>query len=192
MDFPLKKYKIIKGESFVREGNEQKLERLLKDYKQRYDIDINQEFYVTQLIKLKIQYENTPEEHIKAKSDLMRLILELDRNLNLRERIKIDKYFDDYKIIIATDQTSDIYDVLMNGLFPRESNLIEFKSEKNSSFTISLLTGITIEVIKISAKLDGQPNIDKYRGIRCNKYINLTNNHEVEEWLKTTVVSYKH
>lgn len=60
---------------------------LFEKYQEKYDIDFKDEFYVKELIKLKIQYQNTPDEHIRAKTDLMNLILKLEQKLALKEKI---------------------------------------------------------------------------------------------------------
>lgn len=66
---------------------QERVEELLKEYYDRYEIDFKQEFYVKELVKLKVQYEDTPNEHIRTKSDLMKLILDLEKRLVLNDKI---------------------------------------------------------------------------------------------------------
>ncbi|MGJ0846618.1 hypothetical protein ACR77J_08010 [Tissierella praeacuta] len=182
------KFFVPSSEKLIVVGKENKSDELFKQYQERYDFDFNQEFYVKELIKTKIQFENTPDEYVRTKLDLMRLILELERNLKLKEKVVINQCFDDYKILIATDNLDETHDIFMNGLYPEATNTVAFRVERKNGIRIVLLTGVTIDIIKISPKFNGKPNIDQYRGFKCNKYINLTNNEDVEDWLKTTVV----
>lgn len=47
------------------------------------------DFYINELSDLKQQYKETPKQHLKAKLDLMSLILELEKHL---QRNNEDKY----------------------------------------------------------------------------------------------------
>ncbi|HSH50448.1 MAG TPA: hypothetical protein VK982_01880, partial [Bacteroidales bacterium] len=159
-----------------------------KEYQERYEIDFKNEFYVKELIKLKLQYQNTPDEHIRAKTDLMNLILKLEQQLALKEKRKIKKVFDDYELLIVGTNIEHFKE-LIKGF--NSSNIVSNIISTNNQIHIKLLTGLNIRFICIPIKQDGEFNadfnVDYYRGIRCNEYWNLTGSEKVERWLKTTL-----
>lgn len=166
----------------MRESNE-KLERVFEQYREMYEFDFNQEFYIKELIKLKLQYQDTPDEHIKAKSDLMRMMLDLEQRLALKKKNQILKTFD-YDLLIAVSSINDIEEIFSKGLFPDGSNVIKYNSTSKNRIRIELLTGLKIEVIQIPKDINGNYKPDQYRGLKCNSYLNLTNDSIVENWLK--------
>lgn len=75
---------------------------LFEEYQEKYDIDFKDEFYVKELIKLKIQYQSAPDEHIRAKTDLMNLILKLEQQLALKEKIHTIPLIDEANYNVCT------------------------------------------------------------------------------------------
>lgn len=117
----------------------------------------------------------------------MRLILDLERKLVLRKKNPILKTFD-YDLLIATHSIGNIEEIFNKGLFPDGSNIIEYNFTSRNRIRIGLSTGFKIEVIQIPRGANGKYKFDQYRGLKCNSYLNLTNDSTVEDWLKTTVV----
>lgn len=176
-------------DALVRVGTD-KTEEIFKQFKQyqeRFDINFKDEFYIMELIKLKEQYKATPNEHIRTKKDLMWLILDLEKSIKLREKPVIEQAFDNYKILIAVTNITDIEDIMLKGLFPNNGNTVKYTKMSRNKIFVELFTGIIIEIIIIPKRTDGTFNVDIGRGMKCNKYINLTNDSVVEEWLKTTI-----
>lgn len=167
----------------MRETDE-RVEKLFKEYQERYYISFKDEFYLKELIKLRLQFQDTPLEHIRTKTDLMRLILELDKIIPLRKKDEIKKLFDDYKLLIVGYYPIEYFKHILDGFISDE--LIEHIKVSSNQIHIRLFTGLIINFISIP---QNNYKLDYYRGITCNEYWNLTCDKKIEEWLKTTLIN---
>lgn len=109
-----------------RREREEAMRDMLNQYHDRYDIDFEQEFYVKELVKTKVLLQNTPDEHVKSKLDLMRLIANIEHQLSLKKKVNTIPLIDEFDytgndITIDTDNNSlilklNITNILKNKL----------------------------------------------------------------------------
>lgn len=83
----------------LRQEREESMKNMLNQYYERYDIDFEQEFYVKELVKTKSLLQNTPDEHVKTKLDLMQLISRIEQQLNLKKKINTIPLIDEFDYI---------------------------------------------------------------------------------------------
>jgi hypothetical protein len=94
------------------------VEKMYEEWKNIYEIPIEKEFAVRALLDLQWEYQNIPENHYKAKADILSAINLLSNSLNL-EKVEIKKYGVNCKIdlkekiIILENNINTIFDLLI-------------------------------------------------------------------------------
>ena len=61
-------------------------ESLFRKYQEKYNIDFHNEFYIKELIKLKLQFYRTPDSYIETKINLLTLMSKIEQILKLEEK----------------------------------------------------------------------------------------------------------
>ncbi len=138
-------------------NNKERAESLFNEYQEKYDIDFKDEFYVKELIKLKLQYQETPDEHIRTKTDLMNLILRMEQQLELKEKIHTIPLIDEFdnwgKEITINNYNSLILEMNMTDIL---SFKLEQGREQNKLVDVTGFrrVGKTTELIKFAKNND--------------------------------------
>ncbi len=154
---------------------------LFEEYREKYDIDFKDEFYVKELIKLKIQYQNAPDEHIRAKTDLMNLILKLEQQLALKEKIHIIPLIDESNCNICTKhrridlQGALIWEINFTKML---KDRLKQGKEQNKLIDVTGFRGVgkTTELINFAEENDYLvivPNATTANGYRVSGYDNV-------------------
>lgn len=84
---------------------EQYVESEYKKWEEKFEIPFELDFEIKALFELQHQFINTPDEHIKTKTDLINVIGRLKRDLNLKPIKKFNDK-DKLKVLIIADNLS--------------------------------------------------------------------------------------
>lgn len=146
------------------------MERELAKWNEKYEIGFEQEFEIRALISLQYQFASIPEDHIKAKADIINTISQIKRNLNLK-MMKNEKQENVLFVVRDRNQLSQVSEFLKHLLdgkiFRLHSNSIENRIEtKNHK--------INIQVGKLA----------DIRGMKADYLFDLTNNKGIDEYFK--------
>ena len=138
-------------------------------WKEKYDIPDYEEFMLKVMFDLEHQYNNTPDEHIKTKSDILRTINDIKKDCNFKYS-KSQKIEDKDKniILIVTDNDDRYLREIFYNMLGKE--VINYTDVRNNSV---ILTGKYI--IKFKEK-----NSNNLRGMRCDYFLNLTSDKKFE------------
>ncbi|WP_137743409.1 hypothetical protein [Robertmurraya siralis] len=81
------------------ESRETYVERELNNWKENYIVRPEQEFLLKSMFELQHQYKITPDEHVKAKRDLIYTIQDVMRSLKLVPVLNKDRF----KVLVVVD-----------------------------------------------------------------------------------------
>jgi hypothetical protein len=148
------------------------IERELKAWKEQFEIPFEDEYKVKILHDLRYTYENTPDDHVKTKADIIHAIQNLARNLKLKPRQKLKR--EDKEIhLIVTNNRQETYNTFE--FFKELIDDNKIVSLKASPKYAEIET--TSKIIKIMHKTESE----LFRGIRFHTYWNLTRDILFEE-----------
>ena len=145
------------------------VEQKYNKWKEKYDIPDYEEFMLKSMFDLEHQYNNTPDEHIKTKSDILRTINDIKKDCNFKysKSQKIEN-IDKNIILIVTDNDDRYLREIFYDMLGKE--VINYKNVRNNSVIIT-----NKYIIKFKEK-----DSDNLRGMRCNYFLNLTGDKEFE------------
>lgn len=153
------------------ESNKREL-KTLEDYRQMYEIPIQEEFYVRELVNLQNQYAKTANEHVRTKTDLMRLIMDIQKKIKLTPKENVRQHEYSLLIVCNNGQNRTIFE-FFEILIPKD--MIKMKTGMKTHFYLETFSGIKIHFVSIN-------NFEcAMHGKRIDNYWNLTNNIEFEK-----------
>ena len=85
MENPLKKYKIIKGESFVRESDKNTVDKRIYEFKSKYELSPMDEFDLRTMFELEEEYNSLSSsnpDHTRRRSELLKMRYDLKGRLS--------------------------------------------------------------------------------------------------------------
>lgn len=153
------------------------VEKMFEEWKNTYDIPIEKEFAVKALLNLQWDYQNIPENHYKAKADILNAINLLSNSLNLeRNKSIVDWLINlDKKISILEDKCNFNCDNYIDLSFkPSRFNL--FLCSPNRSIITKLNE---IYNIKHTQKLGDINELEFTVPSIINKNSEITVNHDI-------------
>lgn len=136
-------------------SRESYIESEYKKWEERFEIPFQQEFNVKALLSLQYQFMSLPEDHTKAKADVIKTISDLNRNLNLKPKRKLSNN-EKRKIMFVVDSSHQLsmFNAFLDEIIPRE-NKEQFLS--TTSLTKIYTDTYEIKVVKNnSLNLRGQ------------------------------------
>lgn len=141
----------------------------IKNYNEKFEFNEVEKYYLEKYCELQEQYDNTSNEHVKTKKELLDMMIKLHREI----RWKVKTEYHDYKILVVGNDYFELdkfkrflKDNLSNIDNSRIKNLddpdIETKNGKQFYFYLKSLRGVSPQ-------------------FKVNEYINLTGDKEFEE-----------
>jgi glutaredoxin-related protein len=149
------------------------VESELKKWKESYIIRLEQEFSIKAMLELQYQYNNTPDEHVKAKRDLIETITKINRDLRLKPVINKDKF----KVLVIVNhdyEAVNIYNMFQKMLV----DMIPFDD-------IQIASSGRVSIPKISTKnfdiVIDKSNLSLLHGKKADYIVNLSGNSEIDK-----------
>lgn len=158
---------------------EQYVESEYKKWKEKFEIPFELEFEVRALFELQHQFINTPDEHIKTKTDLINAIGRLKRDLNLKP-IKKFSNNDKLRVLIITDSLAvkkEYEEVLSQNL---EGNIQTRFIRNNKSDFVTNTHKITVAVDNELLRGSRADIVYRLKEDRTSPYRVFTNLHTTD------------
>jgi hypothetical protein len=161
---------------------EEYVESELKKWKEEYIIRFDQEFLVKSMLELQYQYRNIPDEHVKTKNDLMRLITQTMHELRLKPNLNKDGF---KILVIAKDDDQAV----------RTYNMFQKMFADSIPFDdIQVISPYRVNIPKINTKnfeiRIETAHINLLRGMRADYILNLSGNTEIDEEFRNKYTQY--
>lgn len=157
------------------------VENKFKEWKEKYDVPDYYDFELRAMFALEKQFMVTPDEHVKKKYDLMKMISDIKRNMGISWLKNCTKNKGNILIII-NHEDSTIVDLFQNII---GSNL----KKKEKRYSLNILDyyfkfyckNCTITFMTKKA-------VQTKRGFKFDNYLNLTGDIKFEnEYLKSMI-----
>jgi hypothetical protein len=152
------------------------IERELERWKENYIIPIEQEFSVRAMLGLQFQYDNTVDEHVRTKKDLIDTIQRILGSLRLKPVLSKDR-FRVLVIVNNNHQTINVYNMFQKMLFEK----ISFENIKHASNGDMSVKNISTKHFDIRIE---KANINLVRGLKADYILNLSGDKEIDDYFK--------
>lgn len=147
-------------------SKEKYIKEKFNEWKEYYVIPFNKEFYVKVLLGLQYDFNVLPDEHIKAKKDLLDAMYLIQRNINLTPKKKLEK---PKRLIIVVNDSSHLKEVF---------EIIELMLGINVKFVRNSGTNVYFKTDDLEIGIFIKS--ENLRGTRCDIYWNLTGDSKFE------------
>lgn len=144
-------------------SRESYIESEYKKWEERFEIPFQQEFNVKALLSLQHQFLSLPEDHTKAKADVIKTINDLQRNLDLKPKRKLSDN-EKRKIMFVVDSSHQLsmFNAFLDAIIPREN--------KEQFLSTTGLTKIYTDTYEIKVVKNSSLNL---RGQRADVVFNV-------------------
>ncbi|WP_025912058.1 hypothetical protein [Priestia flexa] len=159
-------------------SKEQYVKQELEIFKTKYEWSHLDDFSVKAMFELQWQYFNSPIDHVKTRSELLNMIENIKRRLDLKPVVIKPELKNENKFIIGIFVNNDLQVRQIHETFltDMKENITFFSSEKNKA-AIHTKT----KIYKIFART----NDEILRGITIHDYWNLTGDKQFDRLIRS-------
>lgn len=133
-------------------------------WEEKFTIPFEQEFNVKALLSLQHQFLTLPDDHVKAKSDIMSTILRISRDLNLKRRVRLQ---DSEKISLLFVTTNKGQRDVLEDLLTSSTNNEKVESILSTSGHLRMKTD------KYIINIYENSNSDNLRGLKADEIFKI-------------------
>ncbi|MFO1442960.1 hypothetical protein KDN24_06980 [Bacillus sp. Bva_UNVM-123] len=158
------------------ESRESYVERELNNWKESYIVKPEQDFLLRSMFELQFQFKVTPDEHVKAKRDLIYTIQGIMSSLKLVPALNKDRF--KVLVIVGSDHKQVRVFQMFQKMFVDRIPLNEIQVSGNGKIRVPVINTKEFEI-----RIEND-NINLLRGLRADYILNLSGNTEVDEYFR--------
>lgn len=118
-------------------SRESYIESEYKKWEEKFEIPFEVEFNVKALLSLQHQFMNLPDDHVKAKAEIMRTISDIQRTLNLKRKANLENKIEVVLLAKETgakiDLVNFLHKLLNNQILTGKQSMSKYEIETDTS-----------------------------------------------------------
>lgn len=147
------------------------VESELTKWKENYIVRHEHEFSLRAMLELQYQFKNTPDDHVKAKKDLIDTIQRILLNLRLKPTLNT-KQFKVLVVVNNSQQKVHMYNMFQK-MFESQIPFDDIKVAANGNISVEKIVTKNFEIRIETVRVNMLP--------RADYILNLTGNKEIDE-----------